>query len=339
MAVSFWAAKTAPHASMIFVQLSTAIYVVLSKVILIQGISSTVFLAYQFLLASMVMGALALFTERRNRPPLTISILCWIFLLALLGMALSQNLLSACLYYISSTFEATVLNMTPIFTYVLSIVSRQEELKFNTCWGKGKLFGTLVAVSGAFILVLWKDSSVGLLTTRSLGDFLLGLAMVVVGVVALSIWILLLRPMTRWYPAESSLTAIMLFFGTLQTIVLATITSREASQWQLQWDLELLNIIFGAVFYCGLSNVFTMWCAYKKGPIFVSAFSPLSLVFTNILQILLLGDALHVESFIGMIVIVVGLYIYLWSKAREEKYHSMDGDDAITTSLIQNDSA
>ncbi|KAJ8627862.1 hypothetical protein MRB53_021169 [Persea americana] len=84
---------------------------------------------------------------RKDRPPITKSVLCWTFSLALIGITVSQNLLSASLYYISSSVEAAVLNMIPVFTYILTIVSRQEKFGINTNWGRRKLIGTLLSVS------------------------------------------------------------------------------------------------------------------------------------------------------------------------------------------------
>ncbi|KAJ8627863.1 hypothetical protein MRB53_021170 [Persea americana] len=81
----------------------------------------------------------------------------------------------------------------------------------------------------------------------------------------------------------------MFSFAALQTSVLAAATSHEASQWQLKWDLELVNIIFGAVFNCGLANLFMTWCASVKGPIFVASFPPLGLVFTTIFETMFLA--------------------------------------------------
>ncbi|XP_058094112.1 WAT1-related protein At4g01440-like isoform X2 [Magnolia sinica] len=313
------AERLAPHASMIFVQLSSAAYVVVSRVILTEGISSTVFLVYQFALATIFMAALAFIFER---------------------LTLSQNLLSACLYYISSTLEAAVVNLNPVFTFILSIISMQENLGINTSWGKGKIFGTVLSVSGASTIMFWKDSTESLLRTTSLTEWVFGLVMVVLGVLALSTWILLLRPMTKRYPAEFSLTAIMFFFGTLQTAVIAVCTSHEATEWSIHWDLELLNIVFGALFYCGLSNLFTTWCAGVKGPIFVASFAPFGLVLTTVLEIIFLGDTLYLGSIVGSIMVVLGLYVFLWSKSKEDSCDTMetmdplDKDDCTTALLV-----
>ncbi|KAL5990981.1 hypothetical protein ACLOJK_011887 [Asimina triloba] len=207
------AAKMAPHGSMIFVQLSSAAYAVLTRVILTQGISSTVFLFYQFAIATIFMAALAFIFER---------------------ITLSQNLLSACLYYISSSLEAAVINLNPVFTFILSIMFRQEELAIHTPWGKGKVFGTILSVSGALTLMLWKNSasSASSLTSSSLLEWVLGLVMVLLGVLALSTWILLLGPMTR-----SIVGAIMVVVGLY--IYLWSKAKEEAAYIWIEGDEEI----------------------------------------------------------------------------------------------------
>ncbi|KAG9447083.1 hypothetical protein H6P81_013211 [Aristolochia fimbriata] len=334
MALAGTATKMAPHASMVFVQLVTATYFVLSKVILVRGISSTVFLVYQFVIATLFMSAVAFIFERRTRPPITKSILGCVFFLALVGITLSQNLLAACLYYITSTIETAIFNMIPIFTYILSVIARQEDLELNTWWGRGKLFGTLLSVSGASTLVFWKGSPVGLQST-SPGDWAIGLAMVVGGTLAFSSWILMLKPMARAFPSEFSLISLMLCCATLQQCVVAAIVSHKLSQWKLKWDLELVDILFGGALNSGLSNVLYTWCASLKGPVFVATFSPLTYAFAAVLETAFLGYTMHIGSVVGAVMIVVGLYIYLWSKAKEEAHLALQEEpDALSSSLI-----
>ena len=47
------------------------------------------------------------------------------------------------------------------------------------------------------------------------------------------------------------MNALMFLFASLQTSVLAAAASHEASQWQLKWDLELVNIVFGVSILLG----------------------------------------------------------------------------------------
>ncbi|KAF5202395.1 Wat1-related protein, partial [Thalictrum thalictroides] len=333
------AGMIAPHGSLILAQVITASYIVLSKVILVQGISATVFLVYQFILATLFMALLAYIFERKNLPPLTMNILWGIFLLAFIGVTFAQIMLSTALYFTTSTIESSVLNMIPAITYILSLITRQEKLQLQTWWGNGKLFGTILSVSGALILVFWHDSTVNVTITDSTNSAI-GLVMVIVGVLSFSIWILMLEPMTKKYPAELSMTSIMFFFATLQTGVVAVIMNHKVSQWQLKWDLELLNILVGGALNSGLANFFVAWCAGLKGPVFVASFSPLGLLFTTIIDILFLGHRMNAGSVIGSIVIVVGLYIYLWSKSKEEAQEKFGCDEEayneITSSLVHN---
>ncbi|KAK9141314.1 hypothetical protein Scep_010995 [Stephania cephalantha] len=311
------ATKAGALVSMVAVQGITAGYFVLTNVILVNGMSSTVVLVYQYILATVFMGFLALIFERKNRPPLTLKIFFSIFLLAFFGITLAQNLMAGCLYFISSTVDTAVINMVPVFTYILSVITREEKLEINTLWGKGKLIGTLISVGGALTLMSWRGSS--LLSSSSMGHWILGLAMVVLGVLAFSSWILMLRPMVRMYPAELSLTALMFLCAAFQTAILAAILSHNASDWTLKWNLELILIVFGGVLNSGIANLLYTWSASIKGPIFVAAFSPLTYVFTTILDVAFLGSSLYLGSVIGSIVIVVGLYMFLWSKFKEEE--------------------
>ncbi|KAK9138839.1 hypothetical protein Sjap_009433 [Stephania japonica] len=329
------AAKVGALVSMVAVQAITAGYFALTNVIVVNGMSSTVVLVYQYILATVFMGFLAVIFERKNRPPLTLKIFLSIFLLAFVGITLAQNLMAGCLYFISSTVDTAVINMVPVFTYILSVITREEKLEINTLWGKGKLIGTLISVGGALTLMSWRGSS--LLSSSSMGHWILGLAMVVLGVLAFSSWILMLRPMVNMYPAEFSLTALMFLCATFQTAILAAILSHNnASDWTLKWNLELILIVFGGVLNSGIANLLYTWSASVKGPIFVATFSPLTYVFTTILDVAFLGSSLYLGSVIGSIVIVVGLYMYLWSKSKEDEKASAieDQQTSISSPLL-----
>lgn len=105
----------------------------------------------------------------------------------------SMNLLSASLYYISSTVQEAILTLIPVFTFFSSILLKEEKLGINTWWGRGKIIGTVLSVAGALTLILWRGAAVDdLLHSMSMVNWLLGLLMVVLGVLALTTWILML---------------------------------------------------------------------------------------------------------------------------------------------------
>ncbi|XP_077212005.1 WAT1-related protein At2g39510-like [Tasmannia lanceolata] len=313
----------APYLYMLLAQIIAASYAILCKIIFARGTSSVVFIVYQFMAATIFMTSLSFIIERKKRPPLTLSIVAWMFLLALLGATLFQNLFSGSLNYISSASQSAILNLLPASTYLLSVVSRQESAVLNRISSVRKLFGTILSISGAFTMIFWHGNLVHSVMESS-GNWVLGYVMAILGVLSFSTWLVLQEPMTRRYPAELSITAMLYFFGTLQTCVLAAFVSRNTSEWKLKWNLELLNIFFGGVLTSGIGNFIFTWCARVKGPLFVAMFSPLTLLFTAIMDMIFLGESMNVGSIVGSLMIVGGLYIFLWAKWKEESTRSKD---------------
>ncbi|KAH9618300.1 hypothetical protein KSS87_019028 [Heliosperma pusillum] len=48
-------------------------------------------------------------------------------------------------------------------------------------------------------------------------------------------------------------------------------------------------------------------------------FDPFSVIFVAVIQALFFGDRLTAGLLIGMVVMIIGLYCYLWGKRREEQ--------------------
>ncbi|KAA8540110.1 hypothetical protein F0562_026802 [Nyssa sinensis] len=61
------------------------------------------------------------------------------------------------------------------------------------------------------------------------------------------------------------------------------------------------------------------WAIAKRGPTYPSMFNPLSLIFVSITEALFLGEEITVGSLLGMLLIVAGLYSFLWGKSKESK--------------------
>ncbi|KAK4795311.1 hypothetical protein SAY86_013305 [Trapa natans] len=55
-----------------------------------------------------------------------------------------------------------------------------------------------------------------------------------------------------------------------------------------------------------------------EGPVFITAFNPLSMVIVAILGSFILHEILTVGRIIGALVIVTGLYMVLWGKSKDE---------------------
>ncbi|CAI9768901.1 unnamed protein product [Fraxinus pennsylvanica] len=71
------------------------------------------------------------------------------------------------------------------------------------------------------------------------------------------------------------------------------------------------------------------WCIRKRGPLYVSVFSPLLLIIVAILSWILFEESLYIGTFVGSVLIVVGLYGVLWGKNREIEVivHNIEDQD------------
>ncbi|KAL5979654.1 hypothetical protein ACLOJK_019565 [Asimina triloba] len=87
-----------------------------------------------------------------------------------------------------------------------------------------------------------------------------------------------------------------------------------------------------AIFNSGLACLIVAWCAALKGPLFIASFTPLCLVFTTVFETAFLGQVLRLSSIVGSIMVVSGLYVYLWSKSKQEAYNTTH----LTTTLLSN---
>ncbi|KAL5699573.1 hypothetical protein ACHQM5_030455 [Ranunculus cassubicifolius] len=312
-----------PHLLMTLYFLALAIFIVfLQGQISHGGVSPLVFVLYEHLLSTVLLSILAFF-ERGKRPELTLNIFSWAFLVGFLQIPLGQLLLTASLGYISATFQTTFLNTEGAFTFLLAVIFRREALSFCTINGQAKFWGIIVSAIGAMIMVLWSGPKLGMISSpHELSDFAeraIGFLMVLGTVVAGASGSLLVEHVAIKYPSNISLSAMMCFSGTIQTAIITVITERNISTWKIHSVSEILIILYGGVTVTGLGYYIQTWCINKRGPVFTAAFSPLLVVFSFILETLILGNDAFLGSILGAVFVIVGLYMLLWAKADDHK--------------------
>ncbi|XP_031504542.1 WAT1-related protein At1g09380-like isoform X2 [Nymphaea colorata] len=78
-------------------------------------------------------------------------------------------------------------------------------------------------------------------------------------------------------------------------------------------------LIMQGILLSGLVVALISWAIPMRGPLFVSAFSPLSLVIVAFFGSIFLDEALHLGSVVGAGLIILGLYTVLWGKGKEVK--------------------
>lgn len=227
------------------------------------------------------------------------------------------------------------------------IICRLEILNIKTNRGRAKLLGTLVCISGAVILILYKgkplvayshpeappptmDQAISLSSGKKAERWTIGSVALMAGTILWSSWFLIQSNIGKLYPCQYSSTAIMSFFGAIQSAVITLSMDRNPSLWILKGKIEILTVIY-AVSMLSLTNivvtfflprfifslyimpliiaVFSMWmqgmigsglcyvamswCVKKRGPVFTAAFSPLVQIMAVMFDIPVLHEQLH----------------------------------------------
>ncbi|GLJ32877.1 hypothetical protein SUGI_0662140 [Cryptomeria japonica] len=309
-----------PHVGQILVQACYAGMNIIVRIALDNGMNNFVFVAYRQALATLVMGPIAYFLERKERPAMTCTTFWQIFLLALCGIAVNQNFYFLGLAYTSSTFASATTNLIPVVTFVMATSFRLERVDLRTKRGQAKVIGTIICVGGAMVMTLYKGSTLGgTLHVLKMSTWLLGALLLFASTLSWSAWLTFQAPVLKKYPAQKSLTALILLLGTIQSAVMALFFEPKVSAWKLKWDMELLSIVYSGVLCSAFAFFVQTYCIHERGPVFAAMFNPLSTILVATLNLLILHVKLHVGSVVGGVLIIVGLYIVLWGKAKDKK--------------------
>lgn len=317
-----------PHIAQLAVQVCYAIMNIVTRIALDKGMNHFTFVAYRQAVASVVISPFAYFLERNERPAMTCTIFWEIFLLAFVGITMNQNCYFAGLGDTSSTFASATTNLIPVVTFLMATTFRLENVNIRSIYGQAKVVGTLVCVGGAMVMTLYKGP-VLLKAVNGLGldTWMVGALLLFASCFVWSSWLTFQAPVVKKYPAQQSFTALMLIQGTLQSFVVALIFQRKASDWKLKWDIQLLSIVYSGVFCSAFAFFVQTYCIRVKGPVFAAVFNPTSTILVAILELLILHVKLHLGSLLGAIMIIVGLYVVLWGKAKDHTSTEKNGPE------------
>ncbi|KAH7520753.1 hypothetical protein FEM48_Zijuj08G0178900 [Ziziphus jujuba var. spinosa] len=280
---------------------------------------------------------------RKTRPKMTWMISFQVFLCGIFGGSLGQTLYAESLSLTSATFVSAVSNLIPVMVFMLALIFGLEKLKIGTMAGKAKLMGFIVSISGGMIFILYKGLKINIWSTginlllkyEALGHQVkgnqgLGSFLAIASCLSLTIWYLIQAKVCKAYPPYSA-TALMCTFASIQATVFVLCAERDWSRWKLNWNIQLITILYAGILQSGFCFAAIAWCSEVKGAFFVSAFYPLMLVFVAIVGTLFLDEHLYLGSLIGSILIVVGLYAVLWGKSEEIKQMSARSKQLQTT--------
>ncbi|KAJ8754226.1 hypothetical protein K2173_002126 [Erythroxylum novogranatense] len=334
--------RSKPFIGVIFMQVGLAGMDVLSKAALNQGTSNYVLVVYRHAVATIGIGPFAVILDRKVRPKMTVSTFIKILLLGLLEPVIDQNLYFLGMKNTTATFAAAVINILPAITFVLACIVGLEKVNIRSIHSQAKVAGTIATVAGAMIMTLIRGPLIDLFWTRgkqyagshsgetNLHNSIKGTLMITTGSFSWASFMILQAVTLKTYPCELSLTAWICLFGTIEGSIVALIMERgNANVWSLHWDMKLLAAVYSGVICSGLAYYIQGVIMKDRGPVFVTAFSPLAMVIVAVMSSVILNEQMYLGRVLGAVVIVAGLYLVVWGKSKDYKCQSHTTDKQI----------
>nr|GMD58243.1 WAT1-related protein At1g68170-like [Ipomoea batatas] len=321
--------------AMVVVQMLLGGDIVLCKVAADEGMPVSIIVAYRFIFSAAFLSPIAFMLERET-PRLKWTIVLQSFLTVLMGGTLFNNIAKT-----SATFADASGSIVPamttvisvLLTAVISVLRRKEKISLRTVSGKARVISIIICIGGAMLLTFYKGVELPTHNHFSLvtqpaaqspvgshsGNYALGVILAILACLCYSISIVLLSVVRKNYTCHYLSTSLMNLMGAVQSTLYALCTERDNwSGWKL--DLKLFLIMcYSGFLASGVAVILCIWCDNKSGPLFVSIFNPLALVFVALGSSLLLNEPLYLGSVLGGIVIIAGIYGVLWAKERDMK--------------------
>ncbi|KAF8379845.1 hypothetical protein HHK36_029294 [Tetracentron sinense] len=194
--------------------------------------------------------------------------------------------------------------------------------------GKIKIAGSILCVAGALTISLYKGKTFHIFHShhtfkqqanivKTKGNWTRGTFMLVGSCLGYATWYILQVKLFKVFPSRYWATMITCVIASLQSAVIGVLLNRSEDAWKLRWNLQFVTIVYSGALATAATFCLILWTIKSRGPTYPSMFNPLSLIFVAISESLFLGEAISVGSLLGMVMIVVGLYAFLWGKRNE----------------------
>ncbi|XWS32792.1 hypothetical protein CRYUN_Cryun22dG0020100 [Craigia yunnanensis] len=215
---------------------------------------------------------------------------------------------------------------------------RMEKVALRSSTTKAKIIGTIVSISGALVVVLykgpkvfsslhWTSSSVlpqWPLESSLESNWVIGGVLIAVAYLLFSFWYIIQTQVMEMYPQELTVAFFYNMCATFIAIPVSLIAESNLSSWRLTPSIAVVTVLYSGVF-SSISSSVHIWGLRLKGPVYVVIFKPLSIAIAAFMSAIFLGDALHLGSVIGAIILSMGFYAVIWGKAKEERIYDDSG--------------
>ncbi|KAA3454788.1 WAT1-related protein [Gossypium australe] len=301
----------------------------------------------------LVVSPFAVHFERSKWPKqLTLKLIIQLVSISFSGVSLFQFLFLKGINLSSPAMATAMPNLAPALIFIIAwtcsslkmvddCCCRLEKVALSCLYSKVKIAGTILCVLGALTMSLMqstvssKDATVMPSVTDVAADMIFdkdkiaGCLYLVAAVFVLSSNIVLQAITLGDLPAPMSLCAVTSFIGMIITAIFQLVED-HALQWGSPFvsfkDLIIFSLMAGAM--GGACVSFNGWAMKKRGPVFVSMFSPIGTVIAVVFSFVTLGETISLGSFAGMLLMFTGLYVVLWAKRKELYCDIEEGVDA-----------
>jgi len=328
--------KVKPYLAILSLQFGYSGMYIITMVSFKHGMSHWILSVYRHVVAAIIIVPFALVLERKIRPKMTLPIFLRIVALGFLEPVLDQNLYNMGMKMTSTTFASATVNVLPAITFVMALIFRLEKVNLRKFHSVAKVIGTLITVSGAMVMTLYKgpafqiikgggaisnhsNSSSTSTTEPSDQHWIVGTVYLISSCASWAGFFILQSFTLKKYPAELSLTAWICVMGIIEGSIASFIFERDFSVWAIGWDSRLLACVYSGVICSGMAYYVQGVVTRERGPVFVTSFSPLCMIITAALGSLVLAEQVHLGSIFGAILIVCGLYTVVWGKSKDRK--------------------
>ncbi|GAV92564.1 EamA domain-containing protein [Cephalotus follicularis] len=202
-----------------------------------------------------------------------------------------------------------------------------EELDWRRSTTVAKSVGTVVSIAGAFIVTLYKghplimkNSESDVFHEQSLSqqsNWFIGGLFLAADCLLSSAWLIVQASILKNFPVELIVVFYYVFFVAIQSAAVCLVMERNISAWSLKPDARLISVLYSAVFGSAVQVGISTWCLQRTGPVFVAMFKPLGIVIAVAVGVIFFGDTFYLGNLVGAVVIVIGFYLVMWGKAKE----------------------
>ncbi|XP_058085367.1 WAT1-related protein At5g47470-like isoform X2 [Magnolia sinica] len=298
------------------------------------GLSPLFLIIYGSLATSFILSPWAVYFEKSKWPSeFNPKLLIQFVLIAFGGVTAFPALMLMGIKETSPAIASAMPNLAPGLIFVIAWCLRLEKVDLKCKYSRAKITGTLVCLAGALSISFLQGPSISSAPAAhheaTEKNRIMGCMYLLAAVVAVSCTMVLQASTLAEFPAPLTLCSVTSLIGTFLTGVLQFI---QEGKIEIGTPLLTVGTLVGLSAlggsWSGLCIAFQAWSVRKRGPVLVSAFSPIGTVCTAILSALTLGEAITVGSIIGMLLMFGGLYLVLWAK-KKEGYNFMEDESEI----------